>query len=295
MKNDKKKSNSNGVLDMKKETKKTVNPNRLTDEMIFQCIIFVMMSGRVPDTFDAFHKFMCTVMVWLNTPDPITSITNGERLGMDPADVSQCIVWLKSWTSGGDPNHPKIYEAQADKKKRNKETTDAYHDFEAKFNKWFHPQLDIMAANPNLTSADMLTLNIKKKPETHHRTNTPITELASVKVSSVAPGVIKLDCKADSEDSRPKLPENADAIEVTYACYGKDDPGDTELNGKWKKNEPQNYLGCTYRESHTRASFEVNIGVLYSGMAIKGWTRYIDIKNPARDGKWSNPFMLIVP
>ena len=276
----------------KSEARKRVR--KLTkEEKIFNLVIFVM-SGRIPDPFDEFHKYITEVMPWLKEEDPVTHISNGIRLGMVSDDVDKGQEFLNKWTSG-DALHPKIYENQADKTNVNEKTTLAYHNFESDFNGWFHGQLDLMAASPNRTADDLLRLNIKGKPATHHRLTGEIAEIPKVGATLVGNGIIKLDCAVVGKNGKPGIPASADAVEIVYACYGKADPADPELNGKWKKEEPANYTGCSYRENHTRAVFEMNVGVLYSGMNIKGWARYVDHANPARNGKWGNPFSLMIP
>ena len=260
-------------------------------EINYWLIIFVL-TGRIPNLLADFDHYVRTATTYLDTPDPVTLIKHGIRLGLTAPEIAQGITYKVQWT---DPVTPGIYDKHIDENVTGKKTARDVAKFTDTFNKWLHPLLDRMEGSAAINIDDRAVLRIAKKPTTYSRPIAKIDEIPEVTVTGSGRGMVTLKSRVPGKKGRPSLPATANAVEVTYAIYGKEFKAENELSPKVKKVEPVTEKDCTWVEQHTQAVFEMEVGTEFSGGTLKGWAHYIDVHNPKRAGDWSEDFSIMVP
>jgi len=271
---------------------KTVAPHDV--DILQICNIIFVMVGRIPGAFNDFNTYITYALAYLREVDPNTGQTNGERLGMSPADVALCATYLAEWSSN-DTLNPAIYERHADKKKKNVESRTAVDTFRKKINKWFLPILNQISANKNITGKDRLTLNIRERPTKLHRKGSKIEDIPDVFLKPSGRGNIILRSLPKGHDCRkPKLGKNADCIEIRYAVVMKEKI-EHEKFPKRRDTAPENVEECFYSEIHSKAMFNVDVGSEYSGGEIYLWARYSYMRRPNIAGSWSQVAIITLP
>lgn len=259
--------------------------------------VIYLLTGRIPDPFLKFHTYLKGNMKYMQAVDPVTGTTNGARLGISPADINLMPAMELEWDNP-DPNNPGIFQLHGDPNTKNKVTRTKYEVFVKKFNDWYHPVLDIVAASPAITDLDRLVTNVSEVPATHHVSTTPIPETPTIEAKGAGIGKVEIKARITSSSGRAALPENCDELEIRCAPVGKaaslSGPETTPI---LKETAPANPDQCTKTEFGSKSIHVINIGGLYSGFELHGWVRYSYSKH--RDlgiqGNWSEKFIIRIP
>lgn len=252
-----------------------------------------LLTGRIPDKLLDLHNYILGNADYMAVVDPVTGLSNGERLTLTGQQVLDLTAQKTGWFTG-DPANPGVWDDHTNPVKKGKNTRNKVVAYIDQFNEFYHALLNIMAASGKLTPTDRLITRIAEVPSSHHPDLSPIERKPYPMLVANGAGNFKVKCNTEENAVKPGLPDNSDMVEIRYAVVAK---GliDSETSGKLKDIAPINANECAYREFHTSAKFDMKVGVLYSGYMLYGWARFINSKHQGLESPWSEIIEIRVP
>ncbi len=237
-----------------------------------------MGRSRIPDTIPEFNTYMVTAIVYLITVPSGGTLSYGEMLGLTSGEVASLAAQLLLWRSN--PVGTGIYDVYVDPDTRNHLKIVAVEESMHDFRIWFNPRLIRMDGSDDITASQRTLLHIALPGNTPCHHNTPIEQTVVPGVINMGDGMMKFKCKASDTAKRASIVEFADCVQIAYVLS---DDGETFPA-----------INNNIFFSSSKAIFVLNLGSEVVGKYMKFKIRYGNIKNPAINGAWSNPQVILV-
>jgi hypothetical protein len=162
------------------------------------------MASRIPVTDSAFDQFIQNTDTYNLDGAPIT---NGERLGLAPAEIGSWTGYRNQWAA--------IYPQYTNVNTRTKTIKDQKNELKATFMEFAMPLLDRIAASPAITGADRNVYNLPV-PDRNPTARGAILETPYVNLKPLGGGMIQVRTRTEADASRASRHPLADAVEVRY-------------------------------------------------------------------------------
>ncbi len=241
-----------------------------------------MTNSRLPDSQPNFDIYIWNVDNHLNGCPSGSVIKRGITLGLTIGNLEDLNARRLAWRSGDDAN-PGIYEIHIKSETKNKLSSTNVVNFMKAFGVFFRPLLDIIAANPNITSQDRIVLNIAEPVTTHHIPTTPISQQCFPTVIPLGGGRLDMACRSAEDASRPSKPENCTGVEISYRIDAVPAEG---TDPKQLKSADDG----TTKIIKTKAKFELDFGEENCGKNVTYYVHWININHPNLNGPQTGPF-----
>ena len=102
-----------------------------------------------------------------------------------------------------------------------------------------------------------------------------ITDIPYIKVKPVGGGDIEVRARTDEDKTMASMHELADAVECRWLLVPK---------GEMPPEDPD---GCPKQQVSPKARFTISCGVKNAGDSFYGFFRWVNLTNPAHNGKWT--------
>ena len=150
----------------------------------------------------------------------------------------------------------------------------------------FHKQW--VLNNRRIPISDLLTL-VGREPDTKPTPKPKINEVPVVELIPIGGGWIKVTCRRETDEDRPSMHNDADVIECRY----------TFLPVHIKPVEGKKFYfptpeECQYVQNSTRARFIIKCASEGVGQKFYGYFRWVNQRNPANSGQWSDGLTVVI-
>lgn len=230
---------------------------------------------RIPTGILKFHAFIGLTSEYMTA----NSNENGLRLGWTIAEINQ---WA-TYKTTDDVYYPKWI----DKIIRNTDTTNHLKENISNCRTFdrTHKLIDRIASSPNAVLRDYEVFNIHEgilKDKVKSTPTAEIKETVEYFIKYVGGGRIIHSCRPNGTVNKSHIPEGADGIEIR--CKVGDpaptDPDNTEVK---------------YLRISTSATVTQDFGSANVGKKAYLYYRWVDLKNPHRNGPWTLMITIAIP
>jgi hypothetical protein len=228
-----------------------------------------MTKSRIPLGLKAFDVYLRRVAPFLRTL--VGTITNGERLGLTPAEVTQSTAYHDQWYTGT-PSAPGAYEAHSNPDTKTKTTRNTVVTIVKNYTKFMNPLLTRMGTSPVITESDRSILNIPVRDTTSTARGT-ITETPVVNINSFAGGRMGMRTRTSTDASRASMHKLADGIEVRFQVGG---------------TQPASAVDCANYVISSKALFNIETGINNGEKKFYCFARYVNFVKPGNNGPWGS-------
>jgi hypothetical protein len=250
-----------------------------------------MEKRRIPNTLKAFNSYISNVNSHLQMKEKGAVVTNGERLGLTPAELLTLGNFFTAWSSN-DPEHRGAYYLHSNKVTKTEVTRKMVLQLMKEFTVFFRPITWRISGCLNITNADRAVLRIAPPVTSHVQPVAGIEEGCFAMLHIMGGGIMKISCKASHESGRAAKPYRADAVEIAYrtdrVLY---DSQTGKIIPLYVINGPDD--GTTKMLS-TKAVFLLHLGVENAGSKLQLYAHWINTKHPNLAGEWTGPFSTFI-
>ncbi len=250
-----------------------------------------MERRRIPKTIPEFNIHINDVSKFLQKTESGATVTNGERLGMLPAELVTLNKFSLAWSNPGAT--PKgVYDLHSNPLTKTEVTRLDVLKIMKDFSVFFRPILVRMSGSPNITADDRALLRIAEPSTKRIRPTAVIAESCIASLLVLGGGSMKLVCRHEHDNGRASKPTRADAVEIAYridrVLY---DSQTGEILPVHVIDGPDD--GTTKMLS-TKAIFRLRLGMEYAGCKLQLYARWINTKHPELAGLWTGPFSTFI-
>jgi hypothetical protein len=246
-----------------------------------------MERRRIPKTIPGFNIHIGVVSTFLQKTEAGATVTNGERLGMLPAELVIMNNFSLAWSNPGAT--PKgAYDLHSNPLTKTEVTRLDVLKIMKDFSVFFRQILVRMSGSPNITAEDRAILRIAEPSTTRTRPTAVIAESCFASPVVLGGGSIKLVCRHEHDSNRASKPTRADAVEIAYRI-------DRVLyNSQTGEILPLHVIESpddgTTKLLSTKAIFRLSLGIEHAGSKLQLYARWINTKHPELAGPWKGPF-----
>ncbi|MBI5778752.1 MAG: hypothetical protein HZA49_04790 [Planctomycetes bacterium] len=142
--------------------------------------------------------------------------------------------------------------------------------------------------NRRIPKSDLLTL-VGREPDIKPTPKPKINDIPWVGLTPMGGGWIKVTCRRLTDEDSPSMHNDADVIECRY----------TFLPVHIKPVEGKKFFfptpeECQYVQNSTRARFIIKCASEGVGMKFYGYFRWVNQRNPANNGSWTNGLQVVI-
>jgi hypothetical protein len=123
---------------------------------------------------------------------------------------------------------------------------------------------------------------------------TPKPKISGIPIVGLEPmggGDIEVHCRRETDQDRPSMHPDADAVEVMFAMIPTHQPAQPGSGKRAGLPSPEE---CTAARISTKAHFIIRCGVKNAGKRFYGFFRWGNLTNPDNSGPWSNALTLVI-
>jgi hypothetical protein len=237
------------------------------------------MAARIPQPDNDFNTYINATATYLTATNPGFASPNWERLSLTGPEFTAWVNYKNDWNL----KYQKVV-TQQEQGIRDSAAITEKNDSKKQFTQWATDpklnKLDRIGASPNCTAQDRQVFNIKERDETRTVPTTPIaTELFFDMKPLGGGGSMRFSCRSAHDASRASIPQGANGLEIRYLI------GSTA---------PNSVDDCPAKEIRTEALFTLQLGAANTTQKLFAYGRWIDIKNQARSGPWSDMVQTVI-
>lgn len=224
--------------------------------------------ARISRSIDEFDKYIRKTNSYLAAGTPKT---NGERLGLLPAEIVQWNAYETEWT----PLCEKYNDITNSRTRAVKNNLLLIIDKTVSFDQTNHI-LDRIASSPNVTIDDLGIFNINKgvlPKTTRSVATTPISEPVTVTFQTLGGGSVTIKCYSTT-GQRSAIYDDADCVQYLYQV-GNTLPAQADEE-------------VLKKDLSTKASFTMSLGTGSPGKNLYIYFRWFNTKHPELAGPWSS-------
>lgn len=182
-----------------------------------------------------------------------------------------------------------LYNKVRNKKSRTSAQVAAHRACRKRYEKaWRAFHREWVLNNRRIPVSDLLILLGRK----HDIKNTPkpkINDIPWVGLSPMGGGWIRVTCRRLTDKDRPSMHNDADVIECRYAFIPVRPQPVEGKKFKFPTTEE-----CPYVQNSTRARFIIKCASEGVGMKFFGYFRWVNQRNPANSGSWTNGHTVVI-
>ena len=224
-------------------------------------------STRIPRGIEDFDKWIVKSTPYLAVGTPVT---NGERLGLLPAEITDWNAVLTEWT----PLHVKYDDETNSRTRAVKNHLLLIIERMVDMDQTNH-LLDRIAASANVTIEDLGIFNINGGEFPKLTRTVPTSRIVDVvypTITALGGGSMSFKCYGKSSQ-RASIPDDADSVQILYQIGNT--PPTLEEAENMKK------------EMSTKAIFTIDFGLNNSHKNLYSFLRWNSSKHPELAGPWS--------